>query len=157
MLDGMPPVEHASFLGHWLYLLVQVHDAYLVSHYTRHAVWFASSAQGCPPRLWQAMYPEARVGKLTGMLLEQDVDQIVPLLFLPEMVRSTSPSSSPAVAMPLTHSPTRPQLLDKVKEAQRVLDLAHSAADDDRPEPDPGAKSADGLEARAHTRACTQC
>uniref|UniRef100_A0A6T7TL79 Uncharacterized protein n=1 Tax=Phaeocystis antarctica TaxID=33657 RepID=A0A6T7TL79_9EUKA len=49
MLDGMPPVEHASFLGHWLYLLVQVHDAYLVSHYTRHAVWFASSAQGCPP------------------------------------------------------------------------------------------------------------
>ena len=92
MLDGMPPVEHASFLGHWLYLLVQVHDAYLVSHYTRHAVWFASSAQGCPPRLWQGVYPEARVGKLTGMLLEQDVDQIVPLLFLPEMVRSTSPS-----------------------------------------------------------------
>ena len=98
MLDGMPPVEHASFLGHWLYLLVQVHDAYLVSHYTRHAVWFASSAQGCPPRLWQAMYPEARVGKLTGMLLEQDVDQIVPLICFPEMVRSNSPSSSPAVA-----------------------------------------------------------
>ena len=91
------------------------------------------------------------------MLLEQDVDQIVPLLFLPEMVRSTSPSSSPAVAMPLTHSPTRPQLLDKVKEAQRVLDLAHSAAAADRPEPDPGTKSTDGLEARAYMRACTQC
>ena len=98
MLDGMPQVEHESFLGHWLYLLVQVHHAYLGSHYTRHAVWFASSAQGCPPRLWQAMYPEARVGKLTGMLLEQDVDQIVPLFCFPKMVRSNSPSSSPAVA-----------------------------------------------------------
>ena len=148
MLDGMPQVEHESFLGHWLYLLVQVHHAYLVSHYTRHAVWSASSAQGCRPRLWQGVYPEARVGKLTGMLLEQDVDQIVPLLFLPEMVRSTSPST--VAQQSLTHLPTRPQLLDKVKEAQRVLDLAHSAADADRPEPDPGAKSTDGLEARAH-------
>ena len=98
MLDGMPPVEHESFLGHWLYLLVQVHHAYLVSHYTRHPVWSASSAQGCPPRLWQGVYPEARVGKLTGMLLEQDVDQIVPLFCFPKMVRSNSPSSSPAVA-----------------------------------------------------------
>ena len=92
-LDGMAPADHEMFLENWLYLLlVQVHHAYLVSHYIRHPVWSASSAQGCPPRLWQAMYPEARVGKLTGMLLEQDVDQIVPLLFLPEMVRSTSPS-----------------------------------------------------------------
>ena len=33
------------------------------------------------------MDPAARIGKLTGMLLEQDVDQIVPLFFFPEMVR----------------------------------------------------------------------
>ena len=34
------------------------------------------------------MDPAARIGKVTGMLLEQDVDQIVPLFFFPpEMVR----------------------------------------------------------------------
>ena len=36
------------------------------------------------------MYPAARVGKITGMLLEQDIDQIVPLFFFPEMVRYKS-------------------------------------------------------------------
>ena len=54
------------------------------------------------------MDPAARVRKLTGMLLEQDVDQIVPLFFFPEMVRdhaarSTEPNSS-------LNSPTRPVL-----------------------------------------------
>jgi hypothetical protein len=29
----------------------------------------------------------ARVGKITGMLLEMDLDEIVPLLFFPDMVR----------------------------------------------------------------------
>ena len=105
MLDGMPPVEHASFLGHWLYLLVQVHHAYLVSHYIRHPVWSASSAQGCPPRLWQGVYPEARVGKLTGMLLDQDVDQVVPLLFFPEMVRDFAARSIASSALAFAHPP----------------------------------------------------
>ena len=92
-----------------------------------------------------------RVGKVTGMLLEQDV--IVPLFFFPEMVRSTSPSSSPAVACtrPTAQSRVVPQLLEKVKEAQVVLDLTHSAGgDSNSPDPDPGAESADGFEARAH-------
>eukprot|EP00964_Phaeocystis_antarctica_P105590 scaffold70584_cov57-Phaeocystis_antarctica.AAC.1 len=75
-LDGMAPADHEMFLGNWLYLL-----------------------------LVQAVYPAARVGKVTGMLLEQDIDQIVPLFFFPEMVRSNSPSSSPAVACT---RPTRP-------------------------------------------------
>ena len=44
------------------------------------------------------MDPSAPVGKLTGMLLEQDVDQIVPLFFFPEMVRDLAARSSPAVA-----------------------------------------------------------
>ena len=99
------------------------------------------------------MYPAARVGKITGMLLEQDIDQIVPLFFFPEMVRSTSPSSSPAVACtrPTAQSRVVLQLLEKVKEAQVVLDLTHSAGgDSNSPDPDAGAESADGFEARAH-------
>jgi len=102
--------------------------------------------------------PAARVGKITGMLLEMDLEEIVPLLFFPDMVRSTSPKPSTLRA----HSPTRPvargllQLLDKVKEAQGVLDLAH--ADDDRsgsPDLNPCAESADGFEASAqHLKPC---
>jgi hypothetical protein len=97
--------------------------------------------------------PAARVGKITGMLLEMDLDEIVPLLFFPDIVRSTSPKPTALRA----HSPTRPvargllQLLNKVKEAQGVLGLAH--ADDDRsnsPDPNPCAESADDFEARAH-------
>ena len=99
-LDGMPPADHEMFLGNWLYLLlIQVHHAYLLLP--------VSTPHPGPPALHrdahractlQAVYPAARVGKITGMLLEQDIDQIVPLFFFPEMVRSTSPSSSPAVA-----------------------------------------------------------
>ena len=101
------------------------------------------------------MDPAARVRKLTGMLLEQDVDQIVPLFFFPEMVHDHAARSSPQHS--LAHSPTRPvlrgaaQLLDKINEAQWVLDLAHSAGGDDNsnsPDPNPGAESADGLKAR---------
>ena len=47
-----------------------------------------------------------------------------------------------------------PQLLDKIKEAQGVLDLAHSADGDDKsnsPDPNPGAESADGFQARLPT------
>ena len=40
------------------------------------------------------MDPAACVGKITGMLLEMDLDEIVPLLFFPDMVRSTSPKPS---------------------------------------------------------------
>ena len=55
-----------------------------------------------PPlaRVWQAVDP-ARAGKITGMLLELDVHQIVALIVFPDMVRSTSPCSR-------LHSPTRP-------------------------------------------------
>ena len=102
-LDGMAPADHEMFLGNWLYLLlVQVHHAYLrLPVHT--PLWSASSAQRCPPNAHractlQAVYPAARVGKVTGMLLDQDVGEIVPLFFFPKMVRSTSPSSSPAVA-----------------------------------------------------------
>ena len=101
------------------------------------------------------MDPAAHVGKITGLLLEMELHEIVPLLFFPDIVRSTSPKPSTSC----THSPTRPvargllQLLDKVKEAQGVLGLAH--ADDDRSanspvDPNPCAKSADDFEARAH-------
>ena len=51
------------------------------------------------------MDPAARIGKVTGMLLEQDVDQIVPLFFFPEMVRDLAARSSPAVACTLAHPP----------------------------------------------------
>ena len=108
----------------------------------------------CIGRLLQAVDPTARVGKVTGMLLEQDVSQIVPLFFFPEMVRSTSPSSSPAVACtrPTAQSRVVLQLLEKVKEAQVVLDLTHSVGGGDfkSPDPDPGAESADVSKARAH-------
>ena len=108
----------------------------------------------------QAVDPAARVGKLTGMLLEQDVDQIVPLFFFPEMVRD----HSAAVAQQSLHTrpPARllvPQLLAKIKEAQWVLDLAHSTGGNDKsnsPDPNPHAESADGFKARrAHACACT--
>ena len=99
------------------------------------------------------MDPAARVGKITGMLLEMDLDEIVPLLFFPDMVRSTLPT--PSASCTLAHSPAVArgllQLLDKVKEAQGVLGLAH--ADDDQsgsPDPNPCAESADDFEARAH-------
>ena len=48
------------------------------------------------------MDPAACVGKITGMLLEMDLDEIVPLLFFPDMVRSASPKPSTFGA----HSPT---------------------------------------------------
>ena len=51
------------------------------------------------PRAWQAVDP-ARAGKITGMLLELDVQivpldvhKIVALILSPDMVRSTSPGS----------------------------------------------------------------
>ena len=56
--------------------------------------------QGAPARVWQAVDP-ARAGKITGMLLELDVHQIVALIVFPDMVRLTSPGSR-------LHSPTRP-------------------------------------------------
>ena len=102
----------------------------------------------------QAVDPAARVGKLTGMLLEQDVDQIVPLFFFPEMVRD---HAAAVAQQSLAHSPIRPvlrvvpQLLEKIMEAQGVLDLAHSADGDDKsnsPDPNPRAESADGFKAR---------
>ena len=104
----------------------------------------------------QAVDPAARIGKLTGMLLEQDVDQIVPLFFFPEMVRDLAARSSPAVACTLAHLRgvawcCPPQLLAKIKEAEWVLDLAHSAGGEDKsnsPDPNPGAESAAGSKAR---------
>ena len=73
------------------------------------ALLYLETKQGCPPaRVWQAVDP-ARAGKITGMLLDLEVHQIVPLnvlkivalIVLPDMVRSTSPGSR-------LHSPTRP-------------------------------------------------
>ena len=97
-LDGMPPVEHERFLGNWLYLLIQVHITPV-------------RAPG-PPALHrstasdlQAVDPAARVGKLTGMLLEQDVDQIVPLFFFPEMVRDHAAAVSQQSLHTLAHPP----------------------------------------------------
>ena len=97
-LDGMAPADYEMFLGNWLYLLIQVHHAYLLSPYTRHPGPPALHRDAHRACTLQAVYPAARVGKVTGMLLEQDIDQIVPLFFFPEMVRSNSPSSSPAIA-----------------------------------------------------------
>ena len=45
-----------------------------------------------PARVWQAVDP-ARAGKITGMLLELDVHQIVARIVFPDMVRSMSPCS----------------------------------------------------------------
>ena len=98
-LDGMPPVEHERFLGNWLYLLIQV-------HITPVRAPGPPALHRDPPLLvLQAVDPAARVGKLTGMLLEQDVDQIVPLFFFPEMVRDLAARSSPTVACTLAHPP----------------------------------------------------
>ena len=97
-LNGMPPVEQERYLGNRLYLLVQVHHIRSLS-----LTWSTSSAEGFTASVLQAVDPAARVGKLTGMLLEQDVDQIVPLLFFPEMVRDHARSSP-------QQSPTRPVL-----------------------------------------------
>jgi len=101
-LNGMPPVEQERYLGNRLYLLVQVHHIRSLS-----LTWSTSSAEGFTASVLQAVDPAARVGKLTGMLLEQDVDQIVPLLFFPEMVRDHARSSP---QQSLAHSPTRPVL-----------------------------------------------
>tara|TARA_B100000780_G_scaffold231355_1_gene171152 strand:- start:2 stop:184 length:183 start_codon:yes stop_codon:yes gene_type:complete len=49
--------------------------------------------------------PAARVGKLTGILLEQDVDQIVPLIFFPEMVRDLAARSIASSALAFAHPP----------------------------------------------------
>eukprot|EP00964_Phaeocystis_antarctica_P064975 scaffold39131_cov40-Phaeocystis_antarctica.AAC.1 len=97
-LDGMPPADHEMFLGNWLYLLIQVHHAYLLSPYTRHPGPPALHRDAHRACMLQAVDPAVRVGKVTGMLLDQDVGEIVPLFFFPKMVRSTSPSSSLAVA-----------------------------------------------------------
>ena len=50
-----------------------------------------------------------------------------------------------------------PQLLDKIKEAQGVLDIEHSVGggDSESPDTDAGAESADVSKARAH--ACVYC
>jgi hypothetical protein len=97
--------------------------------------------------------PAARVGKITGMLLEMELHEIVPLLFFPDIVRSTSPKPSTSCTLAHTCPVARGllQLLNKVKEAQGVLGLAH--ADDGRsgsPDLNPCAESADDVEARAH-------
>ena len=42
--------------------------------------------------MWQGVDP-ARAGKITGMLLELDVHQIVARIVFPDMVRSMSPCS----------------------------------------------------------------
>ena len=77
----------------------------------------------------------------------------MPLFFFPEMVRD----HSAAVAQQSLHTrpPARllvPQLLAKIKEAQWVLDLAHSAGGNNKsnlPDPNPGA----GFKARrTHAR-----
>ena len=96
-LNGMPPVEQERYLGNRLYLLVQVHHIRSLS-----LTWSTSSAEGFTASVLQAVDPAARVGKLTGMLLEQDVDQIVPLFFFPEMVRGHA-----VAQQSLAHSPTR--------------------------------------------------
>ena len=77
----------------------------------------------------------------------------MPLFFFPEMVRD----HSAAVAQQSLHTRppapffVLPQLLDKIKEAQWVLDLAHSTGGNDKsnsPDPNPHAESADGFKAR---------
>ena len=103
-LESMPSAEHERFLGEKLHLLVQVHilsiflsfylsgflSAYLAPNAVTHHL---KTKQGAPPaRVWQAVDP-ARAGKITGMLLELNVHQIVALIVLPDMVRSTSPCS----------------------------------------------------------------
>ena len=45
-----------------------------------------------PARVWQTVDP-SRAGKITGMLLELDVHQIVARIVFPDMVRSMSPCS----------------------------------------------------------------
>ena len=121
-LESMPSAEHERFLGEKLHLLVQVHilsiflSFYLsvflpfclsnflpfyLSMLLYAATHHLKTKQGAPPaRVWQAVDP-ARAGKITGMLLELDVHQIVALIVFPDMVRSTSPCSR-------LHSPTRP-------------------------------------------------
>ena len=99
-LAGMPPVEHERFLGNWLYLLVQVHICLLSLRPAPLVHQLCTGNHGFS--VLQAVDPAARVGKLTGMLLEQDVDQIVPLLFFSEMVRDHEVAQQSRA-----HSPTR--------------------------------------------------
>ena len=122
------------------------------------ALLYLETKQRCPPaRVWQAVDP-ARARKITGMLLDLEVHQIVPLnvhkiialIVFPDMVRSSSPRSRLHSPTPARLRPAVPQLLNSIKEAQGVLDCAHSAGGDRSDSPDPdGAESADGLEARA--------
>ena len=91
-LESVPSTEHERFLGETLYPLVQVHiTRLLTAPHTRD--------QTGMPRGWQAVDP-ARAGKITGMLLELDVQivpldvhKIVALILSPDMVRSISPGS----------------------------------------------------------------
>ena len=94
LLESMPSTEHERFLGDTLYPFVQVSRAYLLS-----LIHAPLGDQTGMPRAWQAVDP-ARAGKITGMLLELDVQivpldvhKIVALILSPDMVRSTSPGS----------------------------------------------------------------
>ena len=92
-LESMPSTDHERFLGDKLYPLVQVHITRLFT-----APKPRDNQTGMP-RAWQAVDP-ARAGKITGMLLELDVQivpldvhKIVALILSPDMVRSISPGS----------------------------------------------------------------
>ena len=94
-LESMPSAEHERFLGEMLHHLVQVilsihlrtsfyHP--LVMHPSIHSSVYALCDSSMESERVQVVDP-ARAGKLTGMLLELDVHEIIPLLVFPDMVR----------------------------------------------------------------------
>jgi hypothetical protein len=48
LLNGMPSAEHESFLGHWLYSLIEVHHT-LTSHSATSCLLHAKYRDGMPP------------------------------------------------------------------------------------------------------------
>jgi hypothetical protein len=50
LLNGMPSAEHGSFLGHWLYPLIEVHDTYITLGYLYCLfIYTPSTGMSCPP------------------------------------------------------------------------------------------------------------
>ena len=87
-LERMPSADHEMFLGTMIYPLVQVRILSIPSPivlsirlsilYTLRLIPWKAHVQAVDP---------ARAGKVTGMLLEQDVYEIIDLIVFPDTVR----------------------------------------------------------------------
>ena len=94
-LESMPSAEHERFLGEMLHPFVQailsIHLRTICLSSTRNASVYPfiglCTVSHIPWKARVQAVDPARAGKLTGMLLELDVHEIIPLLVFPDMVR----------------------------------------------------------------------